>query len=406
MAKRQQVMRQEGANIMAEPEPFELPVYLDNNSTTAMDPKVVEAMLPYFTSHYGNAASSTHDLGRRAKRAVTEATEVIAAAIHAEPDEIVFTSGATESCNLAIRGICTHRAAKASRILSSPLEHRSVLDPILRLSKEGFQSGYLKPANLSGSLDLEELNLVSSSPCDLACLMLANNEIGSLLDIQAVSAILKQNGVLFYCDAAQALGKVEIDVQASTVDLMGFSAHKANGPMGIGALYVRRGTRLKSMIEGGGHQAGRRSGTLNVPGIIGFAKAAELAKGLMDSEIPKIVKQTRRFFEGLRQMIPGLHLNGPEIEERLPGNLNIRIEGVDAETLTLKTPSICVSTGSACSSAQPEPSHVLRAIGLSESASRECFRIGLGRFTTDCQIDFAVKAIGESVRSLRNKEEG
>lgn len=358
-------------------------------------------MTPYLLEEYGNSASTTHEMGRRAKEAVELARQKIALLINATPEEIVFTSGATESNNLAIRGVCTHRSAKTQRIVTSLLEHRAVLDPIRRLEKESFEVSRLEGFDRKGVVDAEELSGVIASPCDLLSLMLANNEIGTISDFNLIGDLKSRSKFVFHCDAAQALGKIAIDVRKSPVDLMSFSAHKLHGPKGVGALYVRRGTRLKPVIDGGGHEGGKRSGTLNVAGIVGFGMAA----GIVASELSEVRTHLKRLttecWRKLTNKIEGVYLNGPPIDERLPGNLNITIDGVDAETLTLKIPRICISTGSACTSADPEPSHVLQAIGLNEMAARASIRIGLSRFTTDEEVDFAVQAIADAVAKLR-----
>jgi cysteine desulfurase len=376
-------------------------VYLDNNSTTRVDPRVFEAMAPYLLEEYGNPASTTHEMGRRAKEAVEVARQKIASLIHATPEEIVFTSGATESNNLAIRGVCTHRSAKTRRIVTSLLEHRAVLDPIRRLEKESFEVSRLKGFDRKGAVDAEELSGAIAPSCDLLSLMLANNEIGTIGDFNLIAELKSRSKFVFHCDAAQALGKIAIDVRQSPVDLMSFSGHKLHGPKGVGALYVRRGTRLKPVIDGGGHEGGKRSGTLNVGGIVGFGTAAGIVAAELSEIRTHLQRLTTECWRKLTRKIEGVYLNGPPIDERLPGNLNITIDGVDAETLTLKIPRICISTGSACTSADPEPSHVLQAIGLSEMAARASIRIGLSRFTTDEEVDFAVQAIADAVFELR-----
>ncbi len=358
-------------------------------------------MIPYLTEEYGNPASTTHEMGRRAKEAVELARQRIASLINATPEEIVFTSGATESNNLAIRGACTHRSAKTKRIVTSQLEHRAVLDPVRRLEKESFEVSRLEVFDRTGVLSSEELSVAISPPCDVFSLMLANNEIGTVCDFNLIAELKSCSRSVFHCDAAQALGKIAIDVQKLPVDLMSFSGHKLHAPKGIGALYVRRGTRLKPIIDGGGHEGGKRSGTLNVAGIVGFGVAAEIAKAELSGIRSHLKRLTTECWKNLTKEIDDVCLNGPPIDERLPGNLNITIHGIDAETLTLKIPRLCISTGSACTSADPEPSHVLQAIGLNEMDARASIRIGLSRFTTDEEIDVAVKSIADAVVELR-----
>ena len=368
-------------------------IYLDNNSTTPVDPRVLDTMLPYFSESYGNAASTTHEQGREARKAVERAREILAHSIGAASDEIYFTSGATESNNLAIRGACTHRSLKERLLLTSLREHRAVLDPFRRLAKEGFELLFQE--------DTPAL-LPTERPVALASFMLANNEIGEIRDLSSIREKLPNQTALFHSDVAQAMGRVRWDVVSSGLDLASLSAHKIYGPKGIGALYVRRGTRLKAIIDGGGHESGKRSGTLNVPGIVGFGKAVELGMEFLESEVPRLQKLMQLCDRWLHEKVGGCQLNGPEIDRRLPGNLNYRIEGIDAEALTLNLPEICISTGSACTSADPQPSHVLRAIGLNESEARSSIRIGIGRFNTEEEIRAAVDGIAACCRQLRN----
>lgn len=359
-------------------------------------------MTPYLSGEYGNPASTTHEMGRRAKEAVESARQKVASLINATADEIIFTSGATESNNLAIRGVCTHRSAKAKRIVTSQLEHRAVLDPVRRLEKESFEVAMLEAFDRSGKLNSDELLCALEKPCDLLSLMFANNEIGAICDFGTVAQLKQNSKCVVHCDAAQAFGKIAIDVRQLPIDLMSFSGHKLHGPKGVGALFVRRGTRLKPMMDGGGHEGGKRSGTLNVAGIVGLGVAAEIAETEFAETTAYLQQLTEKCWEKLCSQIDRIELNGPTLEDRLPGNLNLTIEGIDAETLTLKIPRVCISTGSACTSADPEPSHVLRAIGLNEMDARASIRIGLSRFTTDEEIDFAVQEISEAVTELRS----
>lgn len=377
-------------------------IYLDNNSTTRVDPQVVDAMLPFFSQEYGNAASTTHELGRSARQAVELSRAIIAQAIGATEGEIYFTSGATESNNLAIRGLCTHRGARHKRVVSSTAEHRAVLDPLKRLTKERIVVDWID-SDASGKLEQGSLVNQLAEPLDLVSLMLANNEIGNLLDVEPISSIKKQNPFVLHCDGAQALGKCEIDVQAAGIDMLSLSAHKVYGPKGVGALYVRRGVRLKPIVDGGGHENGKRSGTLNVPGIVGFAKAVELAQAGLQEESSRIRQLMHQFDSALHRSLDGVELNGPPLEQRLLGNLNYSLQGIDAETLTLQLPEICISTGSACTSADPEPSHVLQSLGLNETEARSSIRVGIGRFNTAAEIDHAVQQICTAVTALRGR---
>ena len=358
--------------------------------------------MPYLSEEFGNPASTTHEMGRRAKEAVESARQKLASLINATVDEIVFTSGATESNNLAIRGACTHRSAKAKRIVTSQLEHRAVLDPVRRLEKESFEVEMLAVFDRSGKLNSDELLCAFEKPCDLLSLMFANNEIGTVSDFGNIVHLKRDSKFVVHCDAAQALGKLTIDVRQLPIELMSFSGHKLHGPKGVGALFIRRGTRLKPMMDGGGHEGGKRSGTLNVAGIVGMGVAAAIAESEFAETNKHLQQLTKKCWEKLSSQIERIELNGPPLEDRLPGNLNLTIEGIDAETLTLKIPRVCISTGSACTSADPEPSHVLRAIGLSEMDARASIRIGLSRFTTDKEIDLAVQEISKAVAELRS----
>ena len=387
------------------------PVYLDNPSTTRVDPRVVEAMLPYFTVKFGNAASTSHSYGHEAKEAVDRARESIATAIGASPREIIFTSGATESNNLAIRGVAERNRRRGNHLVTVQTEHRAVLDPIDRLSRRDFdvtrlpveqagspRAGWLDPQRIADALRDETL---------LVSVMLANNEIGVVQPLAEIAAICRQRGVLLHCDATQAVGKMPVDVAALGIDLMSFSAHKLYGPKGVGALWVRRGTppvRLEAQIAGGGHEAGLRSGTLNVPGIVGFARALELCLEELPDESLRLAGLRDRLFGGLDSAIDGVTLNGPQLgrpELRLPGNLNVSFAHVSGEALLMNMHDVAVSSGSACTSANPEPSHVLRALGLSEDATHSSLRFGLGRFNTADEIEFAIESVSQVVRKLR-----
>lgn len=387
------------------------PIYMDNHATTRVDPRVVESMLPYFTEEYGNAASVSHSFGSKAKDAVAAAREAIAAAIGARSREIVFTSGATESNNLAILGVAERASQRGRHLLSVCTEHPSVLDPLARLGRRGFEVTLLPvvqtPQTSAGQVVLEQLAEALRPDTILVSVMLANNEIGSIQPIADIVRVCGERGVLVHCDASQAVGKIPIDVERLGVDLMSFSAHKVYGPKGIGALYVRRRTppiRLEPLVYGGRHEFGLRSGTLNVPGIVGFGRALELAVEEMPDEPARLRALRSRLFQGLSAAIPRIGLNGPALDPpnlRLPGNLNMSFAGVDGETILVNLPDVCLSSGSACTSASPEPSHVLRALGIGDELARSSLRFGLGRFNTTEEVDAVVSRLGEVICRLR-----
>jgi cysteine desulfurase len=386
-------------------------IYIDNHATTRVDPRVVEAMLPCFTETYGNSASTTHCFGWAAKEAVEAARESIAAAIGAQAREIVFTSGATESNNLAIRGVAERVKRKGSHLVSVLTEHPSVLDLLEKLADRGYEVTLLpvvqNPDPLAGSVCVERVAEAIRDDTILVSVMLANNEIGVIQPIERIGRLCKERGVLLHCDATQAVGKIPVDVERLQVDLMSFTAHKIYGPKGIGALYVRRRSptvRLEPLIFGGGHEGGLRSGTANVPGIVGFARALEICLEEMPEESQRLRGLRDRLYQGLRDRVPGVGLNGPALEPpelRLPGNLNVFFSGVDGEALLMSTPRVAASSGSACSSANPEPSHVLRALGLGDVQSRASLRFGLGRFNTAEEVESVIEAIADSAGRLR-----
>ena len=386
-------------------------IYLDNHATTRVDPRVVEAMLPFWTEIYGNAASTSHVFGWEAKDAVDDARTRIAAAIGASPREIVFTSGATESNNLVIRGVAERSRRRGNHLVSVSTEHRAVLDPLARLGRRGFEVTILgvEPAASShaGRLDPETLTAALRADTLLVSVMLANNEIGVIQPLAQIGQICRARGVLLHCDATQAVGRMPVDVAALGVDLLSFSAHKLYGPKGVGALYVRQGSdpiRLDGQIAGGGHERGLRSGTLNVPGIVGFAAALDLCLAEMGSETVRLAGLRNRLFAGLTSALEGVTLNGPELDAgglRLPGNLNASFASVDGEALIMNVKQLAVSSGSACTSANPEPSHVLAALGLSDDAVRSSLRFGLGRFNTAVEIEFSISLVAEVVKRLR-----
>jgi cysteine desulfurase len=387
------------------------PVYLDNHSTTRVDPRVLEAMLPYFEVHYGNVGSTSHVFGSNARDAADEAREFIAAAIGATPREIVFTSGATESNNLAIRGVAEQRRRRGNHIVSVTTEHKALLDPLRRLGRRGFELTWLgveqAGSRQAGRIAAEQVREAVRDDTILVSVMLANNEIGVIHPLAEIGEVCKQRVVLLHTDATQAVGKMKVDVDQLGVDLMSFSAHKIYGPKGVGALYVRRRAprvRLEPQIDGGGQEGGRRSGTLNTPGVVGLAKALELCLAELPQEAERLAALRNRLYAGLRANIADVRLNGPALDDpqlRLPGNLNCSFLRVHGESLMMSMRDLAVSSGSACTSATPEPSHVLRALGLSDDATRSSLRFGLGRFNTPAEIDFAVATVAEAVQRLR-----
>ena len=385
------------------------PVYLDNQSTTRVDPRVVEAMLPFFSECYGNAGSTSHPFGWDARDAVDQARAALANAINASEREIVFTSGATESNNLALRGIANRARRKGNHLISVTTEHKAILDPLQRLGKNGLDVSLLEVADQStstpGQLDPQAVADAIRDDTLLVTVMLANNEMGVLQPLAEIGRICKQRGVLLHTDATQAVGKFPVDVDALQIDLMSFSAHKLYGPKGIGALYVRRRNpvvRLDPQVDGGGQEGGRRSGTLNVPGIVGLARAVELCQQEWEPEQERLGHLRDRLFARLAQEIDGVELNGPPLgPDRLAHNLNCSFAGVDGESLMMSMRDVAVSSGSACTSTDPAPSHVLLALGLSEDRTRASLRFGLGRFNQPEELDYAVEAVRESVHRLR-----
>lgn len=387
------------------------PIFLDNHSTTMVDPRVVEAMLPYFTQMYGNAGSINHLYGDEAREAVEESRASIANAIGADSKEIVFTSGATESNNLALRGITDSPRIKGKHLLSATTEHRAILDPITKLSRRGFELTLLdvnqSDSASPGLISLESFaNAVRSDTC-LASVMLANNEIGAIQPLAQFAEVCREQQTIFHSDATQAVGKIPVDVDQLGLDLMSFTAHKIHGPKGVGALFVRkreRRIRLAAQIDGGGQEQGIRSGTLNVPGIVGFAKAIELALENQAEVQAQIAELRDRLFGGLCERIPGVVLNGPPLErraERLAQNLNCSFADVDGEALIIHLRGLAVSSGSACTSTDPNPSHVLRAMGIDDDQVRASLRFGLSRFTTREEIDQTIDLVASAVDKLR-----
>ena len=378
------------------------PIFMDYHSTTPVDPRVLEEMLPYFTEDFGNAASRNHSFGWRAEEAVERSRERIASLINADPKEIIFTSGATESNNLALKGVAEMYAEKGDHIITCVTEHKAVLDTGKRLEKLGKRVTYL-PVDKYGQIDLDELLRTITDKTILISIMYANNEVGTLQRVAEIGKIAKEKGVLFHSDAVQALGKVPIDVQAMNIDLMSLTAHKIYGPKGIGALYVRKKgprVRLVAQMDGGGHERGMRSGTLNVPGMVGFGKAVEIAKEIMPEESKRLTQLRDKLHHGLTDALEDIYLNGHPTE-RLPNNLNMSFAYVEGESLLMGMDDIAVSSGSACTSATLEPSYVLKALGVGEDLAHTSIRFGLGRFNTDEEVDYVLNKVVDNVRRLR-----
>ena len=380
-----------------------LPLYFDNNATTPCDPRVVEAMVPYLFNHYGNPASRSHAYGWAAREAVEVAREQVGALIGATAKEIVFTSGATESNNLAIKGAARYFAKKGKHIITVATEHKAILDSCHALEREGFEVTYLE-VDAEGLISLDALREAIRPDTTLVSVMYANNEIGVIQPIAEIGAICRENKVLFHCDAVQALAYVPIDVAALNIDLLSISAHKMYGPKGIGALFVRRGrprVRLQPLIDGGGHERGMRSGTLATHQIVGLGKAAELARESFETGgVDKIRAMRDRLWTGLQENLDELYLNG-SWENRLPNNLNVSFAYVEGEAMMMGIKQIACSSGSACTSASLEPSYVLRAMGVDVELAHTSIRFGLGRFNTEEEVDYALELITEKVRFLR-----
>ncbi len=390
---------------------LQLPVYLDHHATTPVDPRVLEAMLPYFGERFGNAGSSTHSFGWEARDAVAAARETIARRLGAAPTEIVFTSGATESNNLALRGVAEHARRRGNHIVSVRTEHKAVLDPLEHLRRKGFEVTLLEvePAGCprAGWLDPQRVAEALRGETCVVSVMLANNEIGVVQSLAEIGQVCRERGVPLHTDATQAIGKIPVDFGSLPVDLASFSAHKLYGPKGVGGLFVRRRgarVRLEPQIDGGGQEQGLRSGTLNVPGIVGLAKGVEIATDDLPTEMARLRELRERLWRGICGGVPDAVLNGPRFdppEWRLAGNLNAAFPLVQGEALILEMKDLAVSSGSACTSAMPTPSHVLSALGLDEDLVRASVRFGLGRGTDEEQIEFAIERIGEAVGRLR-----
>lgn len=378
------------------------PIYLDHNATTPCDPRVVEAMIPFFTSHFGNAASRNHPFGWEAEGAVEDAREQVAKLVGADPKEIIFTSGATEGDNLAIKGVFEMYASKGNHIITCNIEHKAVLDTCKHIEKEGGEVTYLK-VQPNGLIDLAELEAAIKPTTILIAIMYANNEIGTINPVKEISAIARKHGILFFTDAVQAVGKIPVDVNKDGIDLMTFTAHKMYGPKGVGALYVRRKNprvKVTAQIDGGGHERGMRSGTLNVPGIVGFGKACEICRLEMAEESARISKLRDKLQDALLK-IEESYLNGDK-EHKLPHVTNISFKYVEGEGLMMGfNKNIAVSSGSACTSASLEPSYVLKALGLGDDLAHSSLRFGLGRYTTEDQIDYTIEQVTNTVNKLR-----
>ncbi len=378
------------------------PIYLDYSATTPVDPRVAEKMIPYLTQHFGNPASRSHSFGWEAETAVEEAREEVAKLVNADPREIVWTSGATESNNLAIKGAAHfYSASKGKHVITLQTEHKAVLDAVRELEREGFSATYLQP-EANGLLDIEKFKAAIQPDTVLVSIMMVNNEIGVIQDIAAIGKICRDNNIIFHVDAAQATGKVEIDLEQLPVDLMSFSAHKTYGPKGIGALYVRRKprVRIEAQMHGGGHERGMRSGTLPTHQIVGMGEAFRLARVEMQQENERVRRLRDRLLAGLQE-IEEVYVNG-DLEQRVPHNLNISFNFVEGESLIMAVKDIAVSSGSACTSASLEPSYVLRALGRSDELAHSSIRFSIGRFTTDEDVDYTIQLMKSKIGKLRD----
>ena len=376
---------------------------MDNHATTPMDPRVLEAMLPYFTEKFGNAASRTHRFGWEAEAVVEDCRETVAKLVGAQSGkEIVFTSGATESNNLALKGVAEYYKSRGNHIITTSIEHKAVLDSCKRLEKEGFEVTYVKVGE-DGIVDVEAIRAAITDKTILVSVMLANNEVGTIQPIGEIGKITREKGILLHCDAVQGVGKTPFNVQSMNVDLASITAHKIYGPKGIGALYVRRTrprVRLTAQMDGGGHERGNRSGTLNVPGIVGFAKACELMISDGDADNQRIAALRDRLHRRFTDVLDEVILNG-HTEQRLSGNLNVSFAFVEGEAMMMAIKDVAVSSGSACTSASLEPSYVLHSMGLDEDMAHSSIRFGLGRFTTEEEVDFVADLVISKVNKLR-----
>ena len=382
---------------------FKLPVYMDNNSTTRTDPRVLEAMMPYFTEKFGNSASRNHAYGWETEEGVDLAREQVASIINASSKEIIFTSGATESNNLAIKGVSAMYKKKGNHIISAVTEHKAVIDTCMRLERDGCTVTFL-PVDKYGIVSPQQVADAITDKTIIVSIMAANNEIGTVHPMKEIGAICKAKGVLFHTDATQTVGKIPMDVEEMGIDLLSMTAHKMYGPKGVGALYVRRKdprVRLDAMLDGGGHERGMRSGTLNVTGIVGMGMAAEICRKELHSESERLLKLRNRLHEGINSKLEDAYLNGHPIH-RLPGNLNISFAFVEGEGLMMGIKDVAVSSGSACTSASLEPSYVLKALGLGDELAHSSIRFGLGRFNTEEEVDFVINDVVRAVNHLRD----
>lgn len=378
------------------------PIYMDHNATTPMDPRVLEAMMPYFTKVYGNAASRSHQYGWEAEEAVEKARQQIADLIGCTTKEIVFTSGATESDNLALMGIAEMYASKGNHIITLPTEHKAIIDTCKYLERHGKEVTYLSVDEF-GMVDLDALRNAIKDTTILVSIMMANNEIGTIQPVAEIGKICREKGVIFHTDATQGVGKIPVDVNAMNIDLMSFTAHKMYGPKGVGALYVRKKSprvKLSEQMHGGGHERGMRSGTLNVPGIVGFGKACEISMNEMEEESKRLIYLRDKMINTFLTRVKYSYLNGHPTE-RLPHNVNVSFEYVEGEGLMMGIKDLAVSSGSACTSATLEPSYVLKALGRGDELAHSSIRYGLGRFTTEEEVDFAIEQTIDSVNHLR-----
>ncbi len=379
-----------------------LPIYMDNHATTPLDPRVLEAMMPYLTTVFGNAASRNHSFGWEAEAAVEKAREQVAKLIGSTAKEIIFTSGATESNNLAIKGIAEMYRERGNHIITQATEHKATLDTCKRLEKSGYRVTYL-PVKADGLIDMEDLKRAMDDKTILVTIMIANNEIGVVQPVAEIGKLCHEKGVLFHTDGVQAVGKIPVDVNAMNIDAMSISAHKIYGPKGVGALYVRRRNprvQISEQINGGGHERGMRSGTLNVPGIVGLGKACELAREEMATEAKRLAGLREKLQAKLESNLDYIHVNG-SMEHRLPGNLNMSFVYVEGESLLMGINDIAVSSGSACTSATLEPSYVLKALGLGDDVAHSSIRFGLGRFNTEAEVDYVADKVIDVVQKLR-----
>ena len=391
----------EAGNISA-PAGVKLPIYMDNHATTPLDPRVLDAMMPYLTNTFGNAASRNHSFGWEAEKATETAREQIAKLIGATAKEIIFTSGATESNNLAIKGVGEMYRERGNHIITQVTEHKAVLDTCKRMEKAGFRVTYL-PVKADGLIDLDDLKRAIDDKTILVSIMFANNEIGVIQPIAEIGKICREKGVIFHTDAVQAVGKIPVDVNSMNIDVLSLSGHKIYGPKGVGALYVRRRNprvQISEQINGGGHERGMRSGTLNVPGIVGLGKACELAREEMVSEDKQLRRLRDKLKAKLESSLDYIHVNG-SMEHRLPGNLNMSFVYVEGESLLMGINDVAVSSGSACTSATLEPSYVLKALGLGDDVAHSSIRFGLGRFNTEAEVDYVADKVIDIVQKLR-----